>query len=332
MAIRNEECMIDLAKVSLKNNETQGTNNTIMPSTAPTRIRARNERVLAPHHPTNAYIVLGKDRPSTRASGYGGDGATNCGSITLVTGIGSGTEEGPCPDDKVDPNWRSDAATVRVVTLTDIDKDMGLNPGKVGNAKGRSAIGMKADNIRLLARESIKICTLSPDDEPNSRGGSSKTIKGIELNAGNAGGLGYMYPNPDDPNYYSIEKKLAFDYLQPIPLGDNLQSFLIELIDQLSELGSVLETYMDKQDEFNDVVANHDHLPIPPTTGGPVLPNAALRVRKTAISVLQNQQCMSPLADVFSDNIQHLKEKYISVYGQAQPPALPILSPYNKTT
>ena len=332
MGIRNEDGLTPLAEISLAANPTQGTFNTIMPSTAPTRIRAKNERVLECPHTTNAYIVLGKDRPSTKASGYGGAGATNCGSITIVTGIGSGTKEGPKASGNMDPNWRSDAATLRVVTLTDIDKDMGLNPGFVGNAKERSAIGMKADNIRLLARESIKICTLSPDDEPNSLGGFSSTIRGIELNAGNAGGIGYLYPNPDDPDYYSTtKKKLAFNYLQPIPLGDNLQSFLTELLNELSSLGSLLDTYMDNQDEFNDAVCNHDHLPIPPTTGGPVIANAVLRARKTAISVRQNEQCMTPVRDDFSDNIQHLKEKYLSTKG-LEPPPLPILSPYNKTT
>jgi len=320
MSVRNESCLSDFAKASLENNPTQGINNTIMPSTAPKRIRAENEKVIEPPDSTNAYIVLGKDRPSTRASGYGGDGATNCGSITLVTGIGSGTAKGPCPGDNVDPNWRSDAAKIVITSLTDIDKNMVLNAGEVGNAVGRSAIGMKADNLRLVAREGIKICTLAPGDEPNSLGGNSQTIRGIELNAGNSGGIGYEGGGH------------AFNYLQPIPLGDNLQSFLTELLDQLSELGSLLETYMDKQDEFNDAVANHGHTPIPPVSGGPVAPNTGLAVKKTMISTLQNEQCMSLLADNFADNIQHLKEKYIAVRGQVEPPALPILSPYNKTS
>jgi len=329
--IRNEENFSEVDKSSVDNNETQGVNNSVMVNTCPSLIRAGIEKIITSDLPTNAFIVLGKDRPSSRASGYGGDGGTNCGSITLVTGIGSGTPSGPNPVDSLDPNWRSDAAKIVLSTLTDIDQNMGLNKGKVGNAVGRSAIGMKADNIRLLARESIKICTFSPGDEPNSLGGDSSTVRGIELNAGNAGGLGYMYPASDDPDYY-IKKKLAFDYLQPIPLGDNLQSFLTELLDELSALGSLLETYMDNQDEFNDAVCNHDHLPIPPTTGGPVLPNPILRARKTAISVLQNEQCMTPVRDDFSDNIQHLKEKYLYIQGQVEPPVLPILSPYNKTT
>ena len=37
----------------------------------------------------NSWIVLGRDRPGNRASGYGGQGHTHCGHIDLVVGRGS---------------------------------------------------------------------------------------------------------------------------------------------------------------------------------------------------------------------------------------------------
>ena len=68
----------------------------------------------------NAWIVLGRDRPASRASGYGGEGATGAGTIDLVVGRMSWN---PKSDIYVDPNFESDAARIYISQKTDIDKN-----------------------------------------------------------------------------------------------------------------------------------------------------------------------------------------------------------------
>ena len=315
--IRDEENLTTIEKNSLSKNEAQGLNNTVMPDPCPVYLRAKNEKVISADPATNALIVLGKDRPSTRASGYGGQGGTNCGSISIVAGMNNGSKEGPRPDTYVDPNWVADAARITISSRTDVDKNLSLVSGKVGNATARSAIAMKADNLRLVARESIKIVTLSPGDELNSEGGELKTIRGIELNAGNAEGVGYKHNNKQ------------FDYIQPIPLGQNLESFLGELLDEVDSLAAVLKSFMEYQDDYNNSLSTHTH---PPNAGGPVILSPELVPRYVKNSILQNQQCQQTIGTNLRNNIRRLREVYLRNKNQVEPPPIPISSPYNKTT
>jgi hypothetical protein len=91
----------------------------------PTYIKAKNEVVIEGKN--NTSIVLGRDRPSNRLSGYGGIGDTQAGSIDIVVGRMS-----PTPRDGVfvDPNFRKDAARIHISQKTDIDSNFGIAPGK----------------------------------------------------------------------------------------------------------------------------------------------------------------------------------------------------------
>jgi len=166
--------------------------------------RARCEKVTA-HK--DSWIVLGRDRPAERhvaAMGYGNKGHTQSHMIDLVVGRNASAlrcglfeeenEDGfavPC-----NPNFKTDAARIYISQKTDVDDYFGLVPGKVRNKKGRSCVALKADGVRIMAREGIKI--VSGMDDRNSRG---------EMNAGKAG-VDLIYGNQEKGNDYELEPML----------------------------------------------------------------------------------------------------------------------------
>ena len=155
-------------------------------------IKAQNELIVTDDD-INAFITLGRDRPSHLASGYGGKGAQRCNTIDLVVGRASSN---PNLKDGVFVNnsFGGDAARVYISQLTDIDTHFGIDAGMAGSITQRSAIGIKADAVRLIGREGIKIVTgrsfqfknMGPKGETNSLGGTiSQPAPPIELIAGN---------------------------------------------------------------------------------------------------------------------------------------------------
>ena len=171
-----------------------------------------------------ADIVLGTDRPDSVGSGFGGLGAQKANTIDLVVGRMASTRKGkgPTPSSKVDNSFVSDAARIYISQLTNVDTNFGLAAGDGGAMRqnGCSAIGMKADAIRIIGREGIKIVTGkaggvrgAPGGEPNSRGGvTNRPAPSIELIAGN-----------------SVSSTTGISILQPIPLGENVRDSLLEL-------------------------------------------------------------------------------------------------------
>lgn len=59
----------------------------------------------------------------------------------------------------VDNSFQTDAARIYISQLTDIDANFGIDPGKTGYMKERSGIGIKADGVRVIGREGIKLIT-----------------------------------------------------------------------------------------------------------------------------------------------------------------------------
>tara|TARA_R110000824_G_scaffold9309_1_gene41711 strand:+ start:10220 stop:11236 length:1017 start_codon:yes stop_codon:yes gene_type:complete len=112
----------------------------------------------------NAWIVLGVDRPSALTSGYGGRGATQCAAIDIVAGRMGGyvrdTDENGALI-KVNPDFIVDASRIYITQKGNIDEYFYLPEGEVGNPPDRAAIALKSDEIRLVARGGIKLCTAS---------------------------------------------------------------------------------------------------------------------------------------------------------------------------
>jgi hypothetical protein len=228
----------------------------------------------------NTYIVLGRDRPAGKTSGYGGLGASHCGAISLVAGrMGQKAAD---IDNKgnvlyADPNHRTDAAFVYISQKTDVDINLNLADGKVGDAIAKSAIVLKADNLRFISRQGVKIVTGT--DNKLSTDGPSEAVYGVDIIAGN---------NDND--------------LQPMVKGDNLVDCLTELKKEISKLNGALTGFINYQNDFNTATLNHYHIttwPLGPTSPTMVTPGDALskvgpkilqRITTRTLRTLSNQK------------------------------------------
>lgn len=185
----------------------------------------------------NTFIVMGRDRPGSRDSGYGGKGDTQTGMIDICAGrMGADAKDINKNGEKLyaDPDLRRDAARIYISQKADIDSYFKLSAGKLGNSKAKSAIAIKADDIRIISRQGIKLVTAT--DPKNSQGGTVKSASGIDLIAGN-----------DDKD------------MQPLVKGDNLVKCLQDIIHKISILDGTLINYITYQLEFNEGVVNHYH-------------------------------------------------------------------------
>ena len=196
-----------------------GLNGQNIPEAVPFHDQADSEIVYK--NANNAWIVLGRDRPGPKNSGYGGRGATQAGSIDLVVGKMGASKGGPKSNIYTDPNFAADAARIHISQKTDIDKNFGLVAGNVGLSVARSGIGIKADAVRLVGREGIKLVTGTGPKERNSAGEKLSTTYGIDLIAGN-----------DDE---TLE-------LEPMVKGRRLASALKDMNERIDELNGLYTT------------------------------------------------------------------------------------------
>lgn len=231
-------------------------------------IPARNEKTIKRK---NAYISFGADRPSTISSGYGKNGSQRASRIDIVVGrmssLLSANDKKPLrPGTQIDNDFASDAARIYISQLTDIDKNFGLAGGMIGSVIGRSAIGIKADGIRIIGREGIKIVTgkgegfgdLGPDGELNSRGGDIKQpAPPIELIAGNSTGEKVVWGGMFNP----VEH---YEFLQPVLLGKNTRDAFLELSGVIDESWAALYTFVKQQCRFNSAVGKAMTMKGPP--------------------------------------------------------------------
>jgi|7_EtaG_2_1085326.scaffolds.fasta_scaffold00123_25 hypothetical protein len=205
----------------------------------------------------NTSIVLGRDRPASRASGYMATGDTHAGSIDIVVGrmghkatayrtLKAG-EMGPPGPLETDPDFIADAARIYISQKTDIDKNFHLPIGKVGTSKSKSGIGIKADAIRIIAREGIKLVTRT--DAKNAQGSDVLDVNGVDIIAGGKGA-----PEP-----------------QPMVLGNNLEKALQRLAKHVVDLNGVVSTMLLIQSDFNYALQTHWHYS--PFFGTPTSPS-----------------------------------------------------------
>jgi hypothetical protein len=186
----------------------------------------------------NSWIVLGRDRPASRASGYAGQGHTQASSIDIVVGRGAPV---PTSDINVDPSFSNDAARIYISQKTDIDDNFRIVNGGMGSSHAKSGIGIKADAVRIIGTEGIKLVTRT--SATNSKGGSVAPA-GIELIAVN-----------DEEG------------LQPMIKGQNMVEALSALEERINELSAVVLNFLKAQASFNTSITAHTHAsPVGPTT------------------------------------------------------------------
>jgi len=203
----------------------------------PNYINATDERV---SHHGNSWIVLGRDRPASRASGYGGEGHTQASSIDIVVGRGA-------PNDaNADPSFSNDAARIYISQKTDIDDNFALRGTNRSVAK--SGIGIKADAIRIIGRQGIKLVT-----SPRS---------GVQFSGATGAGIDVMAGNDDEG-------------LQPMIRGNNMVEALTSLEARFDELSSLILNFLKDQASYNSTIAAHTHVSVP-VVGGPTTPSIEL--------------------------------------------------------
>jgi hypothetical protein len=185
----------------------------------------------------NCGIVIGADRPSHLASGYGGKGAMGANTIDLVVGRVASNKK--LADGAAVPNsFSGDAARIYISQLTDIDLNFGIEPGQAGSIKGKSAIGIKADVVRVIGREGVKIVSgrsfafkgHGPKGETNSRGGKIQPAPPIELIGGNI---------KSEQGFLSLLGKET-RVLQGVAKGENTRECLRDLADMLDDIWSAV--------------------------------------------------------------------------------------------
>ena len=262
----------------------KGVGGMVSTETIPMYISNQRETIVGDNRKVNAQVVLGVDRPGSRFSGYGGMGHTQCSSIDIVVG-----RMGPNPKHVyVDPNFTTDAARIYVSQKTDVDENFKIKAGVVGLAPSKSAVVLKADGVRLVAREGIKLVT--GVDKKNSQGGDIVSIGGIDLIAGN----------------YDED-------MQPFVKGNNLSLALGRIVDHISQLNGIVDHLLTTQMNFNESLTHHFHYS--PWYGNPTTPSDAVVGKgiKTMIDFLQETK-RSLITN--KTNLVNFKQTYLVSSGE----------------
>ena len=268
-----------------------------LPEPVPEFIEAECETVYKGQN--NSFIVLGRDRPASRLSGYGGSGDTQASMIDMVVGRMASKPKVEDEEGNIiftDPDFKVDAARIYISQKTDIDDNFELADGSIGNSKTKSAVGIKADGIRLVAREGIKLVTRT--DMVNSQGAEVKTVSGIDLIAGN-----------DDSD------------LQPLSKGDNLAEALSRIVFHINKLNGIVDYFLMQQIQMNIALTTHTHLV--PILGTTLLAPAVV---SSGLSTVKNLTLSSKIdLAKHKANLKTFEKTYLSKAGKKY-----INSKYNK--
>lgn len=207
----------------------------------------KNEKVIRGKN--DCEIVLGRDRPSGPFSGYGGLGYTRASSIDIVVGRTNNNYSKQNSESLekgvfLNPDFDNDSARIHISQKTNIDDNFKLPFSSVySKGVGNSGIGLKADNIRVIARENIRL--IAGERRVDSSGLS---IPG--------GGIELIAINPKD----NFEQSTDPPVMQPIPKGTNLERALQEALSLIDILSGLLQEYVKEQSKMNQYLASHTHL------------------------------------------------------------------------
>lgn len=251
----------------------------------PKYIKTSGEKVLFGR--SNTRIVFGSDRPGARDTGYGASGDAGSGSIDIVAEpvlrlITDDSRYGFC-----DPSFETDAARLFVCGKSDIDLYFNIS-GDNKDSVGKSCAVVFGDVSRIFARQDIKIVS-GVFGEKNAAGGQINKIGKIQLIGNN-----------------QSEK------LQAGVLGDNIESFLKDVVDTMEKIVSLVDNVVMVQSEFNNIVAKHKHYS--PFFGNPTTPSDDV-----AIGIVTNtSRVVSELkTSVISlkYGLANLKMQYLTEFG-----------------
>jgi hypothetical protein len=277
----------------------------------------------------NSRIVLGRDRPGNKHTGYGGKNATQCGMIDLVVG-GMSCQEGPQATFKspsgveepimIDPmftpylplthgqtreqvpvTWASDAARIYLSQMTDVDDNFNLPDGSIGNSKAKSAVAVKADAIRIIGNEGVQI--FSNVDGTNSNGHETSN-SGIDLIANGDG-------NTSNIEFEKSGNKTllkAGPSLQPLVKGLNLKACVEEVLEEMILLSSSLQGFVNQVITANQYWGNHKHPPPVPYID--IMPKLDLVIASNDVSNKMELKTIESLKN-HAANLENIKEKFL---------------------
>ena len=188
-----------------------------------------------------------------------------------------------------------------ILVKTDIDTNFNLADGAQGNMTARSGIGIKADTVRVVGTDGIKLVTRT---EPQNSKNGSASYNGIELIACN-----------DETDIQSIVK------------GENLVEALQQFEKRFNELSSVVLSFLKLQAQFNTKISTHSHFVPQAPPGPPFLPTSP-SVTLNAAGIQSGMETIEAMIDNYKNRINTnilWKTKYLSSASSKY-----ICSKYNK--
>jgi hypothetical protein len=258
----------------------------------------------------DSTIVLGRDRTGP-FTGYGINGNTSCAAVDIVVGRRS-ADENYLIQDITHPDFVTDAARIYISQKSDIDKSFGIPPGNSGLSIARSAAAIKADAIRMIARESMKLVVGT--DQKNSQGGTIVSKYGVELIAGDLEDGNRLMVTEEIREAQIAEIELGG--LQPIPLGINTAFALDQLIEKVDKLGAIVSTATMTVIDYMNEMAYHKHRNLlNEYFGVPVLPSEE--------SIYANTTAAAQLLSFTVNDIKMFRMELISYKAEHLNPAGP---------
>jgi hypothetical protein len=262
----------------------------------------------------NTHIILGgkvQNNPDIAKAAYNS-------TITLVSGMATAIKNNPPKLSEagkltLSPQYYYDSAVIQVCEQTNVDSNFGA---KIRDplATNCSAIALKADEVRLFSRGTVKIITgidqrdtpLPPNKNNPPPSHPKRDYSGIHLIANNSAEV--------------------VDELHPLVLGRNLEEFLNKILNEITNIYSVIQQFSEKQTTINDVVKEHTHISdfttAPLVRGSDPLLQMSMTINNSDIKQLisiNNSTLRIP-------NVETLRKTYLSKNQNTY-----INSPYNKT-
>lgn len=271
---------LEKKKEDIKLEARNGVGGTLLNEEIPKYNASESEQVISGKN--NTSIVLGRDRPGDILSGYGGKGAKRSGAIDIVAGRTSAIiKEFNENQERVyaNPSIPYDASRITISQKTDVDDNFYL-PGR--NVKGKAAIAIKSDNVRIVSREEIKLVTNA--DKYDSNG---------ELKIGKYGTTLIANDGED---------------IQPIPKGENLEEIIKDLYQKISEqqIAGIMKILI----QILSAITFHTH----PTPTGVATPSIDLAISAAPISSDVAQMLIE--SQMQQLNIEMSRAKYLTPGGK----------------
>jgi len=220
---------------------------------------------------TNQYIILGQDRIRGVDTGYGGQGSTQASCIDIIAGFGGVLGRGEDKDGAplyTDKSPEIDSARIYISQKSNIDDYFYLPDGENGRSYGKSAIAIKADDVRVIARSGIKLVT-GTDTHDMGPGIPNDTKYGIDL----IGGSGDAE-------------------LEPIVKADKLVSSLENLSELVVDMAGIIWLMTLSMQATNSLLGNHIHPPptpqVPFVVPSPTTELGVSLINKTLDSVAED--------------------------------------------